>query len=78
MFSDKQLKFIYIFEKVLFIGLCGLSVLFIKGVLEQYISRKTSFTQSQLPITELPTITICFSESQITFMDYGGSQVKCI
>ena len=45
----------------LFFAFSLLSVFFMFQVLEQYISGKSGFSTSEQPITELPTITICFT-----------------
>ena len=57
-------------EWSLFIGLCGLSAFFMHGVLDNYFSRKTSFAQSEESVTELPTITFCFPESNSPNIEY--------
>ena len=43
------------------------------GVLVKFFSGKTSFTQSEEPIKELPTIVICFSKPYLrkTQYEYG-------
>ena len=47
----------------LYFCLCFISVLFMKEVLEKYCSKDSSFKQYNKPITEHPTITICFSST---------------
>ena len=50
-----------VMEWILFFGLCGLSAVFMWEGWDKFISGKSSFTQSEEPINELPTITMCFS-----------------
>ena len=62
--ADKvQTKFYKFVEWVVFICLLGLAAYFMIGVLEHYFSKKSSFTQSENQISELPTITMCFSSN---------------
>ena len=56
-------SYLILLEWLLFFGLCGLSAIFIWGVLDKFISGKSSFTQSEEPINELPTIIMCFSSN---------------
>ena len=71
--TTQHIKHFKIIECTLFLFLCGLSVVFINGVLNKFISRKTSFTQSEAPITELPTVVVCFTNpnSKKTYYEYG-------
>ena len=48
-------------EWTLFFGLCLISFLFMREVLEKYLSKDTSFKQYEEPISEHPTITICLN-----------------
>ena len=59
----EQVKFFKIIEWNVFIILLALSGYFMYEVLEQYISGKSSFAQSEKQITELPTMTFCFSSN---------------
>ena len=61
--SAQQDKYFQVIEWTLYFGLCGVSAIFMNGVLEKYLSRKTSFTQSERPIKELPSVLLCFSNS---------------
>ena len=64
MLNVTHTKHCFIFiEWTLFFGLCGLSAVFMKEVLEKFYTEKTSFTKSEEPITEFPTISLCFSKS---------------
>ena len=54
-------KFFRAIDWFLFFAFSLLSVFFMFQVLEQYISGKSGFSTSEQPITELPTITICFT-----------------
>ena len=67
----KYFKFI---EWILFFGLCALSGIFMGGVLDKFFSRKTSFTQSEEPIKEYPTLMICLvkPESRKTEYEYDS------
>ena len=62
MSTSKQDKCFQVIEYIIFFGLLGLSFFLMYEVLDKYISRKTVITQSEVPITELPTIIICFSK----------------
>ena len=42
--STQQDKYFQVIEWTLYFGLCGVSAIFMNGVLEKYLSRKTSFT----------------------------------
>ena len=67
-------KYLQVIEWILFFCLCGLSVVFMNEVLYKFFSGKTSFTQSEESIRELPTIVICFSKpySRKTQYEYGS------
>ena len=73
MSSDPQGKYLKVLEWILFFGLCCLSTYFTWGVFEKFISGQTSFSQYDDPITEIPTITFCFinSDKPITKYEYG-------
>ena len=74
MLNNQQFKCLKMLEWVIFFGLCCLSVFFMSGVLDKFISGKTGFAQSEEPIKELPTITFCFSEtktSKLVEYEYG-------
>ena len=57
-----QEKYFQCFEWIIFFGLCGLSLYFMYGVLEQYKSNDTNFKHSELPIEVRPTIVVCFTK----------------
>ena len=71
-------QFITALEWVLFIGLCIISGLFSSGVVDQFLSGKTSFTQYEEPITIHPAIVIRFSlkTSEVNFSDVNISYVS--
>ena len=71
--SFKQDSYFKFLNWILYLCLCGLSAFFMWGVLENYISGKTSYSQSEEPMEELPTITLCFSnkDSIKTTHEYG-------
>ena len=74
MLSTKEGICFKIIEWILFFGLCGLSAIFLWGVLDKFNSRKTSFTQSEEPIQDLPTIAICFSKPDSRKTEYQYEQ----
>ena len=74
MLSTKEGIYLKIIEWILFFGLCGLSAVFLWGVLDKFNSRKTSFTQSEEPIQDLPTIAICFSKPDSRKTEYKYEQ----
>ena len=73
MGTMQQAKYFQVIEYFFFFMLCGLSVYFMHGVLDKFFSGKTSISQSEEPMKELPTIMICFSKSnsRITKFEYG-------
>ena len=77
--TTHQTKYIQVIEWTLYFGLCGLSVFFMYGVLEHFFSGKTSFSQYDEPIMELPTIMLCFSKSDSMKTEYEyGSDFKIL
>ena len=46
-------------QLIFFIGLCVVSLFFMKEVIQQFVSNDTSWKQKEVNITEYPTITIC-------------------
>ena len=68
--TTKQVKYFQIIEWILYFCLCGLSVIFMYGVLDKFFSGKTSFSQSEESIKELPTIMICFSKPNLSQSEY--------
>ena len=72
--ATQHTKYFQIIDNVLFLALCGLSGVFMYGVLDKFFSGKTNFSQSEESIMELPTITICFSNhnSSIKKYEYGS------
>ena len=74
-----QVKYFKAIEWILFFVLCGISAVFMYGVLDKFFSGKTSFTQSESSIKELPTITLCFSNPDSRKTDYEyGSDFKIV
>ena len=61
MYSVTKNKFFKIIEWFCFICLCGLSVYCMRDNLDKFVSRKKSFTQSEEPISKLPTAIFCFT-----------------
>ena len=68
--ATHQAKYFQVINYAFFFGLCGLSVYFMHGVLEKFFSGKTSFSQSEETINELPTITICFIKPNLIKPEY--------
>ena len=66
-----------IVEWTLFFVLCIIATYFMRGVMEKYFSEKTSFTQTEKLMEELPTIVFCFSNKYSTSTKYEyGSDFK--
>ena len=73
-----------IIQVIFFIGLCVVSLFFMKEVIQQFISNDTSLKQKEVNITEYPTITICpKGPNNITYsyesdftISLGGIQLK--
>ena len=61
MLSIKHIYYFKVLEWFLFLGLCYTAAYFSHTVVLQFFRGSTSFAQSEQNITELPTITICFS-----------------
>ena len=60
--TTQQAKYFTVIEWILFFGLCGLSGVFMHGVLYNFFSGKTSFSESEEVLTELPTVVFCFTK----------------
>ena len=54
---------------LMFLGLCVLSAYFMYEVLDQYFSKDTSFKVTEEPLTNYPTITICFTRRKESWKD---------
>ena len=63
MRQDQAHKYFTFIEWILYFCLCGLSAVFMNEVLDKFFSGKTSFTQSEETLMELPTIVLCFSKT---------------
>ena len=75
--TTHQTKYIPVVEWVLYFCLCGISVFFMHGVLDNFFSGKTSFTHYNVPVNERPTIMLCFSKSDLRNTEYEyGSDFK--
>ena len=57
---EQNSKYFKVFKYIFFVVFLGLSVYFLYGVLETFFSGKTSISQSEVSIKELPWITLCF------------------
>ena len=68
-------KLINVLEWFLIIGFCIISSLFSSGVVDQFLSGKTSFAQYEEPMTNHPAIVIRFSlkPSELNFSDVNIS-----
>ena len=53
-------KYFKVIEYIFFVVFWGLSIYFMYGVLEKFFAGKTSISQSEEYIKELPSITLCF------------------
>ena len=51
-----------IIDWILFIVFVIVSFALVQDVWNQYTSKKTSMTWEEVPITELPTLTLCFGD----------------
>ena len=56
-------KLFKILEWILFVGFIIVSGYFVSGVLENFFSRKTSFSQHKEKVTEYPVLNILFGQS---------------
>ena len=75
MGTTRQAKYIQVIEYAFNFCLLGLSVYFMYGVLDKFFSGKTSFSQHDVPVNELPTIVLCFSnkyDSRNIDYEYGS------
>ena len=54
-----------------FLALSIVAIVFMKEVINQYASNAKSFKQSEVPIAEYPTITICFLNKEVSY-EYGS------
>ena len=71
--SQQQSNCFKVIEHTFFFGLCGLSIFFMYGVLDQFFSGKTGISQSKMSLKELPSIVLCFNKpsSRMTEYEYG-------
>ena len=77
MRASQQAKNFQVIEYILFFGLCLLSVVFMHGVLDKFFSGKTSFSQTEDYIKELPTIVICLNKPNSSKIEYEyGSDLQ--
>ena len=60
-----------LFKVVIFLLLCAIAIYISLNVFQQFISESSTFKQSEAPIEEYPTITICMPGSQNGFLKYG-------
>ena len=73
MSTNTQVKYLRYIEWILFFGLCFLSTYFTWGVFVKFFDGQTSFSQYEVPITEIPTVTFCFIKTDMpqTKYEYG-------
>ena len=64
MLQNSRVFYFKIIEWIFFIGLSCLSIILMWNVLDKFSSKKTSFTQYEDKITELPTIVICYLDKK--------------
>ena len=62
---DSVFKFI---EGICYFALAGISILFVIGVLNQFLQKKTGFHQYEEPLTKSPTISFYFPHSLCIFL----------
>ena len=66
-------NFLRVLEWSFFIALSGLSTIFVKDVVDKYLSEDTSFKQYEEPIFEHPTIVVCNSKGLAIPMPFSVS-----
>ena len=59
MNQDKQNKILFVFNVIIFLILLSLSIPILVQIFSQFFSESSTFKQSEEPIKEFPTITIC-------------------
>ena len=70
MGTTQQGKYYQAIEYIFFFGLCGVSVYFMYGVLDKFFSEKTSISQSEVPVKDLPSIVLCFDKPSSRLKEY--------
>ena len=70
MFCCTHVNNIKIVECILYLICCSVSAFFLWGVFEKYLSGKTSFSVYRQPIKTFPTVTLCFSKTDLTKTSY--------
>ena len=65
-----QVNYFRVMECILYLVLFSVSAFFMWGVLDKFVSGKTSFSQSKEPTMKFPTITLCFSKHDSTITSY--------
>ena len=68
MNKDKQNKILFAFNVIIFLILLALSIPILAQIFSQFFSESSTFKQSEEPIKEFPTITIC---TPYTSFEYG-------
>ena len=68
MNQERQNKILFVFNVIIFLILLSLSIPILAQIFSQFISESSSFKQSEEPIKEIPTITIC---TPYTGLKYG-------
>ena len=68
MNQDKQNKILFAFNVLIFLILLSLSIPILVQIFSQFFSESSTFKQSEEPIKEFPTITIC---TPYTSFEYG-------
>ena len=63
-------KYFKVIEYIFFVVFWGLSIYFMYGVLEKFFAVKTTISQSEEHIKELPSITFCFMIPNIRITEY--------
>ena len=68
MNQDKQNRILFAFNVIIFLILLSLSIPILVQIFSQFFSESSTFKQSEEPIKEFPTITIC---TPYTSFEYG-------
>ena len=68
---------------IIYLCLCLTTVLFTKEVIKKFNSKSTSFIHYEQPITEYPTVVICFGDKFINYdaddsYPFGGKQLDFV
>ena len=68
--TSTHAKYYTAIEWIFFIGLCGLALYFTEEVFLKFLEGKSSFSQSEESIKDLPSFTICFKKQNFSITNY--------